>query len=304
MNQARSQERSALLSEVLHGRMSPAEADAKALANGLDLFEQTADLAKCNPMATRDWSLAMAVSWIVWRDLMPVRQAWDKFRLQRVFWAPIYRRDGTDATWDIVGHYLERLPVATIQSVWLAAKYPSKEPWLVEDAKACPGPGLMEVYDASAQLWEKLGGATLQGYGIKAGEKTRSEVQEFHWSMLETHALPPGVRADADALYAKGQALSAPLYRNVVLERSKLVQIWPAQTSAMTPQADPAQKKRPPKWLAIDKAIAAKWPEGRPQFTSNRQRNKNVLDAVHVMTGNKSETISKDTFHRYFAAEE
>ena len=224
MNQAQSLERSALLREVLHGRMSPVEAEAKAIANGLDPFEQCADLEKCDPMSTRDWSLAMAVSWIVWRDLTTVRQAWDKYRSQRVFWAPLYRRDGTDATWDIVGHYLERLPTASVQSVSLAAMHSTREPWLVEDGKAYTGPGQMGVYDALGRLWEKLGEGALKGYASKVGEETRrGKIERFDWGLLETHADP----YDADALYAKGKVRSAPLYRHVLLERDEKDDILP-----------------------------------------------------------------------------
>ena len=80
--------------DVLRGKKTPDEAEQwlaekNAVADiklRLPPFAATPDLVRFDPMAEKDWTLAMAAAWIIWRTPEAVREHWNDYRFECKEW--------------------------------------------------------------------------------------------------------------------------------------------------------------------------------------------------------------------------
>lgn len=111
--------RNKLIAMARYGKITPAEAEAEAVAAGLAPFAQQPALPDFDPMLDARWSIVMAVAWIAWRDLTRVRENCSAFRSESVHW--VFREwnepinDGT-AFAAQKGWFLERWSEPTVHT--------------------------------------------------------------------------------------------------------------------------------------------------------------------------------------------
>ena len=85
-----------LIDQVMHGRMTPEEAEAEATRLGLGKLASEPCSDAFDPMRETWWSLPMTVAWIAWRKPDKVRAYWDKYRRECWDWCFRSWRIGLD----------------------------------------------------------------------------------------------------------------------------------------------------------------------------------------------------------------
>ena len=73
--------RNRLVDDVLHGRLTPDQAEVEAKRLELEPLEWEPSPQEFDSSAELHWSVPMAVAWIASRDLNVVRECWDSYRL-------------------------------------------------------------------------------------------------------------------------------------------------------------------------------------------------------------------------------
>jgi len=66
--------RDKLIDAVMHGRMSPAQAEAEAARLGLEPLAPAPDAWKYHPLSEVWWTLPVTVAWIAWRTARDVQE--------------------------------------------------------------------------------------------------------------------------------------------------------------------------------------------------------------------------------------
>jgi hypothetical protein len=66
--------RDILLTKVQRGELTPQAAEEETARLGLQPFEVSPNLADFDPLKEASWSLPMALAWISWRSIDPVRE--------------------------------------------------------------------------------------------------------------------------------------------------------------------------------------------------------------------------------------
>ena len=80
-----------LVQKVAAGELSIDKAEAEARALGLPGLAISPDPERFDPQNETDWTILMALAWIMWRDLGRVRSVWDKSRAGCSSWSHIGR---------------------------------------------------------------------------------------------------------------------------------------------------------------------------------------------------------------------
>ena len=224
--------RDMLFDDVLHGRKSPAEAEAEAAAKGLEPLRVPLDPGRYDPEAETDWTLAMAVAWIAYRDLDRVRECMPAWRRDSEYWFPVDYRlpDGTRTQ----GHELrtspnEHAPLAMLTrlEVWGEPGEPGQR---------------MAINDAKAALRERLRAGQLVALTLENRALHRIAADE--WAFLTF-----GERNTRDVLEHKGEgSFGAVRYMSLVtVSRADLVATFPADLPTEPAKAEPAPKAERPR---------------------------------------------------------
>ena len=119
------------------------KAEAEATRLGLSPLATCPDANQFDPMGELQWSLPMAVAWIVWRSPDGVREHWDAYRQECLDWQGGEWREGFDGPVH-KGYFLEQRRPATLVRLYLS------ESFRAEDESA-PKP-MMSVEDAQRAL--------------------------------------------------------------------------------------------------------------------------------------------------------
>jgi hypothetical protein len=83
---SKSELRNQLIDKIQHGLLEPEEAEQEAKLLGLEPLCPKPDPDAFDPMPIQDWTLLMALAWIMFRDADPVRQVWDEYRRKSYRW--------------------------------------------------------------------------------------------------------------------------------------------------------------------------------------------------------------------------
>jgi hypothetical protein len=86
MSDGPDQERANILDSVRAGKMTPAQAELWAKANGQEPFERRPDVSALDPMKQELWTLPMAAAWFIWRSPHAVRDQWNLARKSWTKW--------------------------------------------------------------------------------------------------------------------------------------------------------------------------------------------------------------------------
>jgi hypothetical protein len=85
-------ERARILDAVRAGKMTPAQAETWARANGREPLEKRPDVSAHDPMKEELWTLPMAAAWFIWRSPHAVRDQWNKARKSWTKWIQLTDR--------------------------------------------------------------------------------------------------------------------------------------------------------------------------------------------------------------------
>lgn len=216
--------RDMLFDDVLSGRKSPAEAEAEAAAQGLEPLRKPLDPARYDPSRETDWTLAMAVAWIAYRDLDRVRVCMSSWRRDAQEWSPVdYRLP--DGTWmtvhDLRATFCQGAPLMLLS--------------LLEAIGGPDTPGQrLTIHDAKAALHDRLRTGQLVALTLEDGALHRIAADE--WAFLVF-----GERNNRDVLEHKGDGyFGAVRFANLVtVSRADLVAAFPADLPAAPAKAEP-----------------------------------------------------------------
>ena len=208
--------RNKLIAMARYGKITPAEAEAEAVAAGLAPFAQQPALPDFDPMLDARWSIVMAVAWIAWRDLTRVRENCSAFRSESVHW--VFREwnepinDGT-AFAAQKGWFLERWSEPTTVRLSILERFRDELP-----ASWC-----MSVPEAEKALWRALSDGHLVAEALSRDGKP-VDIPEREWSYLKL--FEDGKR---DVLRYDVLDRDDP-FTAVKLKRDDLLRLWPERT--------------------------------------------------------------------------
>ena len=207
--------RDGLITLAQHGKITPEEAEAKALANGWPPFAARPAMPAFDPMQQSRWPLVMALAWIAWRDLDLTRGQCPEFRAECYHW--IFRewgepvKNGT-AFEPRKGWFLEQLSAPTGARLGISDTYKLKE--------GTPPSRQMSVRDAEKALWQSLENGHLVAEALNSSGSP-VDIPQREWSYLKLFE-----EWDRDTL--KFDALGNPeTYSHVKLKRDDLLRVWP-----------------------------------------------------------------------------
>lgn len=216
--------RDLLFDDLSHGRIEPAEAEARASELGLSPLNPALEVAKYDPMVENFWTLAMAVAWIAWRDIDRVRDVLPSWRRDHQDW--FYREyrvpDDAGGWRKRAGWILERVHKGEAPFMFLS---------LCEAIDASEGNPLdpamrLTIRTAREQLWQRLGDGELaattaiEGAGIV-------QIPAHEWAFL-AH----GESRERDVLYVRNDTWRGPKYAgDVLIPRKSLLTLWPGEVA-------------------------------------------------------------------------
>jgi hypothetical protein len=210
-----------LLSLAQYGKITSAQAEAKASEMGWPPFERQPALPAFDPMRDSRWSLVMAVAWIAWRDLMLVREQHAGFRAESTQW--LFREWSSPAAGGTgverhAGYFLETWSKSSSARLALLEK-------ILESRDQMPPTRQMPVATARETLWNALSEGLLVAEALDTMGKP-IEIPDREWSYLKLYE-----ERGVDAL--KHDALdSLPAFTAIKLKREGLLTLWPPITYA------------------------------------------------------------------------
>jgi hypothetical protein len=254
--------RTHLIGLAANGLLASGEVERLASNWGLLPIASRPPEGSCDPMGLSHWTLAMAVSWIAWRDISCVREAMDAYRSDCWEWTSFNRRflDG-DRPYEISGE--ELVTVAPLSLSHLCGL----------EAVGCDAwdrPMLMSIKSAREALWRHLGQGDISAAAVDdAGDHVI--VPPHQWAALEIAES----RSGQDYLVFSHDA-TYPAYTRVAIPRTSILSIWVGAADLMA-SASPAEtptpkERRQTKLEAARQALADLYPEGIPAGLTAKER--------------------------------
>ncbi len=193
--------RDQLVHDVLHGRRTPADAEAEAQRLGIGPLAAKPDPMIFDPAMEPFWSIPMAVVWIALRDFDAVRCCWDSYRAKRWNWKPTSRNlwpelPENSMTLDIEG------PATLLTAEVIIAHL---------------GKFTGDVDAAWKMLVDQLRLGNLSVQAIDIDTERSVVVPPIEWKILN-----PDRYSDAFAVRGGGR-----YYRAVEVSRKELISYWP-----------------------------------------------------------------------------
>lgn len=218
-----------LISRARYGEITPEQAEAEALANGLEPFACKPALPAFDPMHETRWTITMAIAWIAWRDLELVRENYPGIRSEWWYW--IFREwnepiDGGTSFARRAGWFLETRPEAT--AVWLSLSEAVMEP-----GDELPASYQMKASEAKKVLWRSLSQGDLTAEALnEQGRPTDIPAREWSYLKLFEDGKRDVLRYDA--------LDRAEPFTKVKLKRDDLMRLWPEVQVAAVIDGDAA----------------------------------------------------------------
>jgi hypothetical protein len=266
--------RTHLIGLAQDGFLSSGEIEQLASKWGLLPIASRPPEGSYDPMSVSHWTLAMAVSWIAWRDISCVREAMDAYRSDCWEWTSFHRQflDG-DHPYEISGE--ELVVVAPLSLSHLCGL----------EAVGCDAwdrPMLLSIKSAREALWRHLGEGDISAAAVDDGGD-HVIVPQHQWAALELAES----RSGQDYLvFSHNPAKTA--YTRVAIPRNSILSIWigPVDLLASASQAEtrPALKEpRKTKLASARQALAHLYPEGIPAGLTAKERQTAINDHLREM---------------------
>lgn len=165
--------RDELIEKASRGVITNAEAEAEAERLGLGAFERAPDAANFDPAKLGTWTIPMAVSWIAYRSMDAVREAWPAYCEECWYWLWQRWRNGPDGE-IFEGWILKQRAFPTLDHVNMRV--------LIGDDE--DRPRFMPFKDARQALWDALSEAMLIATAIPRQGGERVPIAAAEWLTL------------------------------------------------------------------------------------------------------------------------
>lgn len=281
-----------LITIVKDGLLGSTEVEELARTWGLPPLASRPAPEEHDPLKLSRWTLCMAVSWIVFREIGDVREAMDEYRSNSWEWTSLGRRlpvEGGTEWYEVWGEELSTrnpLSITMLELMHIGEDQPSTE-------------GMhTTISNARLELWRLLGEEMLVASGLDATGQI-SIIPAHEWSYLRLACGRDGTDYIHFAHNPFGQT-----YRNVTVPRSAVLAHWPAVSSPqiiVPPERTitPTLQGKGGKLEATRQALATLFPEGVPLGLKAKERLARVND-WHRQRGNSQ--VSLTTVLRALAA--
>jgi hypothetical protein len=206
--------RDELIKRAKLGEITPEDAESKAMFSDCEPLEVCPESLDLDPQTEDQWTLLMALVWIIERDLTAVRAVWNRAPRDALGWvaSPLVKSDGTEAehkkSWELKP--LDPPTVGDVDAVVEEAAAFMFEPFIV--------PGL----EARAALWASLQSGRLPAQGKRRGTSECIDIPISDWTDLDWLA---DRAASADTV---GDCMeNVPKYDEVSVSGQRVREIWP-----------------------------------------------------------------------------
>jgi hypothetical protein len=209
-------ERLLMLAEL--GDITGKQAEAAAIAHGLEPFERKPELLRFDPKLKSHWSIMMVVAWIAWRDFELVRKQDPGFCAECFHWKYREWKDFPDKkhaeALKCGGYFLEARPPPTVRGLTLLDE-------LLRGQVDFCSRAAMRVREALAALWRALSEDHLVAVGFNA-QGAVVEIPSRAWVYLRLRE-----EGGRDVLSYDAAGQPAP-FTEVTLRRDDVLRLWPA----------------------------------------------------------------------------
>lgn len=200
---------------AMDGVLTDGDAERFATKWGLGPFERRPHPEEYDPRTQPVWSLAMVVSWIVWREDETVREAMDDYRANWWDWFGYFARlpiDGGKEWYEVDGIELKTLDPLSLSGLMMHEAL---------DRSSRPESLIVTVKAAREDLWNRLavGGLVATGIG-NAGAVVQIPAHEWPYIRIETDD-----RLGDRLVFKRGGP--RPAYEEVTFRQSDVLAIWP-----------------------------------------------------------------------------
>ncbi len=206
--------RDELISRAKLGEITPEDAESEARLVDCGLLELRPETLDLDPGTENEWTLLMALVWIIERDPSAVRAVWNRARRDATEWveSPLAESDGTGTehkkSWELKP--LDPPTVGEVDAV-------------VEEAAAFMlPPFIVGGVGARGALWANLRSGRLHAQGKRGGTSERIDIPMSDWTDLDWLA---DRAASADTVGDRIE--NAPKYDDVSVSGQKVREIWP-----------------------------------------------------------------------------
>jgi hypothetical protein len=206
--------RNELLSRAKIGEITPEEAENEAILTGLGPLAMRPDAVDSSPLSEEHWTLPMALTWIIERDLNAVREVWPTARRFATSWvdATLVEPDAIGVA-ERKGWELKALGLLTVGDV---------EAILDEEAYFMLPPFIVPGYQARTELWANLSSGRLPAEGRPVGADKHVGIPKSDWGDLEWGNDRAAV---ADTLLDRMQ--NVPRFEDARVSGRTVREIWP-----------------------------------------------------------------------------
>ena len=212
---------------------------------------KTPPRGKHDPLKAAAWTMAMAATWIVSRDLAQVCEAMDGYRAECRYWAPFSGSravEGGRVWYEVRGEQLESLkPLSLRQMATFEAL----------DESPVPDAPVRTVRGAREALWRCLANGRIVASGINV-ERQVMAIPAHEWPYLQLAGSLDGPERLAT------DPASRTSYADIKIQPAAILEIWPCEASAERESPNrtvdvavsaPRKIRRAHKFESVQKAI-------------------------------------------------
>ena len=230
---------------VLHGRLTPNEAEARLKELGLPPLASDPNPADFNPMGEVWWTLPMTIAWIAWRSSSDVTRAWEVYRREKSYWEEWTWRlppDGEVHT----GFVVKASPPASLSILEITEIYRTRRGTLPN--------GAITVKAAQQKLWHALAANVFQATGINTETGERQVISDHQWHDLESIE-----EEGRDVLRRRRRhGVSKHGYDDIAFRRQNIMAIWqPSRIEQRQVELPPPMSPHGPGYMPL--YCAAQW---------------------------------------------
>lgn len=198
------------------GKLSPEEAERRALEESIGPLAHEPDPSIINPMKLSTWTLAMATAWVAARQVSCVQRVSCEFAAATKRWKLGEWEAPTDngGIEEGEGWFLESLPSPTFRTVLLLESRCKSD-------SSLSNPWLMSADDARKEIWKSLAEGKLNAEALHKSAGP-IEVQSREWLYMSLIA-----EKGRDILQYQANGHEAP-FTDLMFKKDQLLGAWPA----------------------------------------------------------------------------
>lgn len=254
-----------LLARLKSGEIHPIAAQREADIGGLGSLEDRPDAAAHDPSKRPDWTITMALVWIMSRDLEAVRENDNHYRQLCLLFVSDYLGDS------IFRYTLKRPEPVTAAKLGVLMNI--------------DGHGV-EYAQAKAELWSALFENKLVAYGAPASSNSAQTIPAHEWPRLV-----PREHRDQEYLGYDNDPLGAS-YHHVYLSRASVTALWPAKNTQVAEPAASEPKPETP-FRAVQVALVKAMRESPHMRTMTKDGVRNGIPGAADLSGPQLNAVFK-----------